>query len=119
LGVGGPEVLVILLVALLVFGPKSIPDVARTLAKGMRELRRLSTEFQREMNMLQLDEDDPRNIRSPGPPKRAGEPGVLPTASSATTESASTPAAAVSAAPAASPDVAAEDATKTSGPPAG
>ncbi|MFN8177335.1 MAG: twin-arginine translocase TatA/TatE family subunit [bacterium] len=136
MGVGGPEVLVILLVALLVFGPKSIPDVARTLAKAMRELRKLSTEFQREMNMLDLDRDEPRTIRPPGPPKTAGEPGTLPTETSPPVEAApaaagASPAAPSAAAPSssapasstaiasASPDAAAGDATKPSAPSAG
>lgn len=72
-GVGGPEVLVILLVALLVFGPKSIPDVARTIGKGVRELRRLATEFQREVNIAEAEDDERRRI----PPKQDppnGEP---------------------------------------------
>ena len=62
-GVGGPEVLVILLVALLVFGPKSIPDVARTIGKGVRELRRLATEFQREVNIADAEDDERRRIQ--------------------------------------------------------
>lgn len=64
-GVGGPEILVILLVALLVFGPKSIPEVARTIGKGVRELRRLATEFQREVNIADAEDDDRRQIRPP------------------------------------------------------
>ncbi len=56
-GVGGPELLVILVVALLVFGPKSIPGIARGVGKGMRELRRLNTEFQREINLAAEDDD--------------------------------------------------------------
>jgi TatA/E family protein of Tat protein translocase len=55
-GIGGWEVLVILFVVLLVFGPKRIPEVARGLGKGMRELRRISTDFQREINLSDIDE---------------------------------------------------------------
>jgi len=55
-GIGGWELMVIFFVVLLVFGPKRIPEVARGLGKGMRELRRISTDFQREINLAELDE---------------------------------------------------------------
>jgi TatA/E family protein of Tat protein translocase len=38
---GVPEMLVIVVVALLVFGPNKVPEVARQVGRGMRELRRL------------------------------------------------------------------------------
>ena len=56
MGIGGWELMVIFFVVLLVFGPKRIPEVARGLGKGMRELRRISTDFQREINLAELDE---------------------------------------------------------------
>jgi sec-independent protein translocase protein TatA len=49
-GVGMPELLVILVVALLVLGPKRLPEIARQLGKGMAEFRRASTEFQRTLS---------------------------------------------------------------------
>ncbi len=39
-GIGMSELIIILVVALLVFGPKKLPEIARSIAKGMRELRR-------------------------------------------------------------------------------
>jgi len=39
-GIGMPELLVILVIALLVVGPKKLPDLARSLGKGMAELRK-------------------------------------------------------------------------------
>jgi sec-independent protein translocase protein TatB len=47
--VGGGEVLVILLVALIVLGPQRLPDAAKTVGKVMGELRRVSTGFQNEI----------------------------------------------------------------------
>lgn len=44
------ELLVILVVALLVLGPKSLPKVAQSLGRAMGEFRRVSTEFQRTLN---------------------------------------------------------------------
>lgn len=56
-GIGGTELLVILVVALVVLGPKSVPQLARTLGKAMGEFRRVSTEFQRTLNMEAADEE--------------------------------------------------------------
>lgn len=39
-GIGMPELLIILVIALLVVGPKKLPDLARSLGKGMAELRK-------------------------------------------------------------------------------
>ena len=47
--VGGGELLVIALVALLVLGPQRLPEAARTVGKVVGEIRRLSTGFQREV----------------------------------------------------------------------
>ena len=38
-GIGGSEIIVILIVALLVFGPKRLPEIGRSLGKGMREFK--------------------------------------------------------------------------------
>lgn len=47
--IGGPEIVVTLLVVLLLFGSKKIPDFARMMGKGMREFRRASDEIKREI----------------------------------------------------------------------
>ena len=39
-GMGFPELLVILVVALLVFGPGKLPEIGRTLGEGIRDFRR-------------------------------------------------------------------------------
>lgn len=58
-GIGSTELLVILVVALIVLGPKSLASVSRSLGKAMGEFRRVSTEFQRTIN-LESAEDDAR-----------------------------------------------------------
>lgn len=50
LNVGTPELLVILVVALIVLGPTRLPDVARQIGKAIGEIRRLGAGFQAEMN---------------------------------------------------------------------
>lgn len=53
--VGGGEVLVILLVALLVLGPNKLPEAARQVGNALTQVRRMSSGFQNEMRSA-LDE---------------------------------------------------------------
>ena len=47
--IGAPEILVILVVALLVLGPDRLPDAARQVGRVLAELRRMSSGFQAEL----------------------------------------------------------------------
>ena len=47
---GLPEIAFIFILALLIFGPKRLPQIGRTIGKGMAEFRRASTELQRAVN---------------------------------------------------------------------
>jgi sec-independent protein translocase protein TatA len=38
-GIGATEIIILLIVALLVFGPKRLPEMGRSLGKGMREFK--------------------------------------------------------------------------------
>jgi TatA/E family protein of Tat protein translocase len=60
-GIGMTELLVIFAVALLVLGPKKLPELARSLGRGIAEFRRASSEMRREF--LDLTEE-------PRPPER-------------------------------------------------
>jgi len=62
-GIGMPELLVILVVALVVLGPKRLPELARTLGRAMAEFRRSTTEIMDELQTAQLD--DARAKRRP------------------------------------------------------
>ena len=44
---GVPELIFILVLALLIFGPKRLPEIGRTLGKGMAEFRKASNELKR------------------------------------------------------------------------
>ncbi|MDJ0736592.1 MAG: TatA/E family twin arginine-targeting protein translocase [Nostocaceae cyanobacterium] len=47
-GIGLPEMAVIMVVALLVFGPKKLPEIGRSLGKAIRGFQDASKEFQNE-----------------------------------------------------------------------
>lgn len=47
---GGGEIVLIIFVALLLFGSKAIPDVAKMLGKAMREFQKATNEIKREIN---------------------------------------------------------------------
>jgi len=73
LNVGTPELLVILLVALVVIGPTKLPGAARKMGRAMGEVRKVSTGFQREMRSALREADekpprtDPRTDQRTGP----------------------------------------------------
>jgi TatA/E family protein of Tat protein translocase len=50
-GLGMPELLVILVVAVVVIGPKRLPDIARALGKGMREFRSATDDIKQSINL--------------------------------------------------------------------
>lgn len=66
-GIGMSEMLVICGVALLVFGPTELPQIAKKIAKGMRDIRRASDDLRRSID-LDGDDDDHR-FRRPPPPE--------------------------------------------------
>jgi sec-independent protein translocase protein TatA len=73
---GLPEIAFIFILALLIFGPKKLPEIGRTLGRGVAEFRKATNELKRTINTeLALDE-------TPIPPalhsRRFEEPGEAP-----------------------------------------
>jgi len=56
-GVGLPEVTVILVLALLIFGPKKLPELGKQLGKTLKSLKKASNEFQNEIDQAMNEED--------------------------------------------------------------
>ncbi|NVK51946.1 MAG: twin-arginine translocase TatA/TatE family subunit [Flavobacteriaceae bacterium] len=48
--IGGPEILVIGLIVVMLFGADKIPEIARGLGKGMRQLKDATNDIKREIN---------------------------------------------------------------------
>ena len=63
-GVGLPEVTVILILALLIFGPKKLPELGKQLGKTLKSLKKASNEFQNEIDQVMNEEDKDESTKS-------------------------------------------------------
>src|SRR6266852_1542431 len=63
---GVPEMIVIFLLALVLFGPKKLPELGRTIGKALTEFRRASSDlkstFEREMQTLERENESIKEI---------------------------------------------------------
>ncbi len=50
-GMGMPEIIIILVIALIVIGPKKLPDLAKALGKGMSEFKKATQEIKGSLNV--------------------------------------------------------------------
>ena len=75
-GVGLPEVTVILILALLIFGPKKLPELGKQLGKTLKSLKKASNEFQNEINQV-MNESEKENFPQSSKKNNIGEPDQL------------------------------------------
>jgi TatA/E family protein of Tat protein translocase len=80
--IGLPELLFIMMVALLIFGPKRLPEIGRTVGRALGEFRRASSELKRSLETeMRVEEETPRTPFRPAPPALApAEPPPVPPA---------------------------------------
>ena len=57
-GIGMPELLLILGLALIVLGPKKLPELAKALGKGIAEFRRATDELKDEFRQMEREVED-------------------------------------------------------------
>ena len=62
-GIGMQEILVVLVIALVVIGPKKLPELAKSLGKGYGEFRRAFEEMKNTINVDMKTEEEKENIR--------------------------------------------------------
>jgi sec-independent protein translocase protein TatA len=72
---GLPEILFILVLALLLFGPRRLPEIGRTIGKGLSEFRRATNDLKRSIETEIALEEPPRRP-APVPPTAASLRGV-------------------------------------------
>ena len=90
-GIGFQEMLIILVVVLIFFGPKRLPDLAKSLGKGIAEFKKASEEVRKGIDEAvreaESEEKDQKPPASPAgnaqgskvPPSAAGDPASSPT----------------------------------------
>lgn len=57
--IGGPELLLIFIIALLIFGPRKLPEVGKTIGKGLAQFKRAAFDFKRS---LETEVDEETNV---------------------------------------------------------
>jgi len=57
-GIGMPELLLILGLALIVLGPKKLPELAKALGKGLAEFRRATDDLKNEFRQMEREVED-------------------------------------------------------------
>lgn len=72
--IGIPELVIIFVVALIVFGPRKLPELGRSLGKGIAEFKRASNELQRTLD------DEIRNEEQHKPAPQASAPAITASA---------------------------------------
>jgi Tat protein translocase TatB subunit len=79
--IGFPELIMIFIVALLLFGPRKLPEIGKTLGKAMNEFRRASNDLQRsleeevaadELKAAKREIQDATTLTPPAGPGAAG-----------------------------------------------
>ncbi len=56
-GIGMPELIIIFVIALIVIGPKKLPDLARALGRAMAEFRRATNELKESIHMEDVEDE--------------------------------------------------------------
>lgn len=67
-GIGMPELILILAVALIVLGPKRLPEIARALGKGISEFRRTTEDLKEEFRQVEEELEESSRILPPEEP---------------------------------------------------
>ncbi len=60
-GLGTQELILIIIVILILFGPKKIPELMQSLGKGLREFRKAKEEIQKDINQVINSETSSEN----------------------------------------------------------
>ena len=66
-GIGLPEMAVIAAIALLVFGPKRLPEMGKTLGRTLKGVQSASQEFEKEFRSALRTEEDPLTLTPSSP----------------------------------------------------
>jgi sec-independent protein translocase protein TatA len=62
--IGMPELIIILVIALIIFGPRKLPELGKSLGRSLNEFKRASTELQNTLEQeIKLEEQKERQVK--------------------------------------------------------
>jgi TatA/E family protein of Tat protein translocase len=63
--IGAPELIIILVIALIIFGPRKLPELGRSLGKSIGEFKKASNELRSTLEEeIRIDEERERRVKS-------------------------------------------------------
>ena len=72
-GIGMPEMIIILVIALIVIGPHKLPELAKSLGKGLAEFKKASEDFQRSVQEESRKSEEKEKEAAPQQVAAAGQ----------------------------------------------
>lgn len=60
-GLGAPELIIVLVIVLVIFGPSRLPEIGKAIGSGIRELKQASQEVEETATIEEEDEDKNKN----------------------------------------------------------
>ena len=75
-----PDILFILLLALVIFGPKRLPEIARQVAKYMAQFRMMRDDLKRQLEseLLKIELEEKAKAAAPAPPQLEASSQLVP-----------------------------------------
>ncbi len=70
-GIGVPELILILIIALVIFGPSKLPELGKALGKGIKEFKKASSEITEEVKKEIETKENQKTPSDSSPPKKS------------------------------------------------
>ena len=72
--IGMPELIIILVIALIIFGPRKLPELGKSLGRSLNEFKRASTDLQNTLEQeIRLEEQKEQQVKATPPADPAPE----------------------------------------------
>jgi sec-independent protein translocase protein TatA len=73
--IGMPELIIIFVIALIIFGPRKLPELGRSLGKSLAEFKKASNELRNTLEEeIRIEEQKETTVKQPAPATAAAEP---------------------------------------------
>jgi TatA/E family protein of Tat protein translocase len=72
--IGMPELIIVLVIALIIFGPRKLPELGKSLGRSLNEFKRASTDLQNTLEQeIKLEEEKEQQAKTSPPPSTIDE----------------------------------------------